>query len=181
MTTALDRARAMHEQVIQLHMDMSDELYGLLKTLQKRQTHVKELTDIGYYMREISKLLDETRKNAKARSELAGKLIALHVTQQSLNDLSLDTTTRGEVSTASVDVCMQARLPKKGSPAYIQLCRHFGLPEKAIEAGLFKLDWNMVSAYVTHLAEEGIDPPEGLTDQYANHKVVFRRRTRKES
>ena len=74
---------------------------------------------------------------------------------------------------------MRPRLPKKGTPEYAQLCGFFGLDDAAIDAGLFSPHYVHLSEYLTVLAGQGAQIPDGLLGQSPEPNVIYRRRKAK--
>jgi hypothetical protein len=155
-------------------------LYGFLSeitpAIKSKSLDVSKLTDIGFLCREMENLLDELRKECKARKELCGSIIAFILTQNSLTDIHAPMKSKGDLATGSPDMKMQVALPKKKSPEYYQLTDHFKVPRDVAESGVLKLDWKTVVELCTKLSEEGKPLPAGFGKKYPQYSTIFRKR-----
>ena len=116
------------------------------------------------------------RKEAKARKELCGQIMAYRLTQASLNDPTLKMKVEGQFATGSPDVKMEAALPKKFTEEYYQLTDHFNVPRKVAEAGVLRLDWKMCSEFLTRQMNDGKKIPKGFGRQYPKYTTMYRKR-----
>lgn len=175
-----------HQQLMGEELRVLHEAYlgnaMRLDQLIKSRTHFEEgqLADLGFLFREDTNLLDDWRKDCKARQELIGKLIAhQRITAAESSPESADDIVRGELATAKVKSEIQPKLPRRGTPEYFLVCEHFGLSKEVAEGGIVKIDWNEARKYVTRLVEDGETPPAGLSDTYPHFSCVYRRRRSK--
>ena len=155
-------------------------VYGFLaknnELLKSKKLNNEELCDFGFFCRELEKLFDELRKEAKARKELAGQIIAYRRAQASLSDPTIKLQVQGQFATGSPDVKMEAALPKKFTDEYYQLTDHFGVPRKVAETGVLRLDWKMCTEFLTQQMNDGKKIPEGFGKQYPRYTTVYRKR-----
>lgn len=155
-------------------------VYGFLsknnELLKSRKLSNEELCDFGFFSRELEKLFDELRKEAKARKELCGQIIAYRLTQASLSDPTIKMKVQGEYATGSPDVKMEMGLPKKFTDEYYQLTDHFGVSRKIAESGILRLDWKMCSEFLTKQMNDGKPIPKGFGRQYPKFTTTYRKR-----
>lgn len=154
-------------------------VYGFLSeatpTIKSKVLDNSELTDFGYLCRELENLFDELRKEAKARKELCGAIIAYRLIKESLTDPTITMRSKGTLATGTPDIKMQAALPKKFSEEYFQLTTFFGVPRDVAETGILRLDWKKVTEYCTKLTEDGKPIPEGFGKKYPLYSTVYRK------
>lgn len=158
-------------------------VYGFLsknnELLKSKKLSNEELCDFGFFCRELEKLFDELRKEAKARKELCGQIIAYRLTQASLSDPTLKMKVRGDFATGIPDVKIEMGLPKKFTEEYYQITDHFDVPRKVAETGILKLDWKSVTEHCTKLVQDGKLLPKGFGKQYPKFTIVYRKRKMK--
>lgn len=137
-----------------------------------------EMADMGFFARELERLLDDMRKDAKSQKELLGKLLCIDVMQESLEDQgNSDDVIHGKYARAECDMKMEAVLPKKGTPEYRKLLEHFGVSDEAIDHGLFSIHWNWMKEYLTELAQQGKKTPPGVLDTNPSYYAKFVRKS----
>lgn len=155
-------------------------LTDLSANVKSRSTYsLEDLVDLGFLCREISRLVDDLRKECNARQELIGKVIALEVTQESVAGTRTDPTVRGTLATGTPDVKPIASVPRPGTPAYASMCAHFGLDGEAVENQMFEFRFKRIGDWLLRLAEEGRDPPKGFLQTYQKFSTVFRKKSPK--
>lgn len=152
------------------------KMLELTEPLKRRLFTDEQLCDIGYFCKEIELMLEEARKEVKARKELCGMQIAFNKIRESVADPSVSLTVRGTYATGTPDMKMQAALPKKMSDEYILLCQHLGVPREVAEQGVLKLDWNAATELCTKLLSEGKKIPVGFGKQYPKYETRFRKK-----
>jgi len=171
-------------KLLSLIQHAHDKLYELtgpvLDKIKKRQYSNEELADLGFLFREMESLLDETRKDAKARKELTGKLLAFLIIAAQTEDISNPDKVRGRLATARPDVRVRAKLPKKGTPEYERALDYFYIPRRAVDEGIMKIDWNKASDFLTTLVEEGKKVPDEFKETYPEYKCVFTKISKQE-
>lgn len=150
-------------------------LSGATPTIKSKALDNAELTDFGYLCRELENLFDELRKEAKARKELCGNIIAYRLIKASLTDPTITMKARGTLATGTPDVKMQAALPKKFTEEYFKITDFFGVPRDVAETGILRLDWKKVTEYCTQLTEDGKPIPEGFGKKYPLYSTVYRK------
>src|ERR1035437_7828625 len=86
-----------------------------------------------------------------------------------------DDKVHGQLATGTPDVKMIVKLPKKGTPAYDRICRHFGLVWPGIDAEVFHIHWPAFVEFCSTLLREGKPLPDGLTpaDAYPQNEFKF--------
>ena len=133
------------------------------------------LVDLGFLCREINTISDELRKEAQAKQMLIGKLIAGEITKASLAGEISSPTVRGELATGTSDVREIASCPKPGSPEFIEMAQHLGLPDDIVYGKLMTFHFLGLSDWLTERAGEGKSVPKGLK-RYTEFKTIFRRK-----
>lgn len=155
-------------------------VYGFLtknnELLKSKTLSNEDLCDFGFFSRELEKLFDELRKEAKARKELCGQIIAYRLTQASLSDPTLKMKVQGEFATGTPDVKMEAALPTKFTEDYYKITDHFNVPRDVAETGVLRLDWKRVTEFLTKQMNDGKPIPKGFGKQYPKFTTVYRKR-----
>lgn len=172
LSDLLEEARDLHSRVYEV---MAEE--G--QRMKKGGMTDEELVDFGFLCREFERLLDDWRKDAKARQEFAGKLICQRLIKDSVNDEEPETTMQGTLARAEIDMKVIARVPEPGSDAFKKLLQSAGVPESAVTSddGVLKLSFGKLSKMVTSRATSGQPLPPGL-ETYHKFGAIF---TRKQS
>ena len=171
------------QQVRDLHEKVWDSLSWSSRQMKSGVYSNVELTDLGFMCRELENLLDDWRKDCKARKELAGKLIARAVLQASenVNDLQATTTVHGVLASATPDVSFIAEIPKPGTPEFIEFCNYFGIDEKASSDPMFPfaIHWKRAQEVLEQRQTAGLPTPPGLGKQFPNFWAKFVRKRSK--
>lgn len=169
----VERLRQIYTIIDILHQFVYNELSSISVRIKSRQHTNTQIADMGYFLREIETLLNETRKDVSAHLILLSKLLAYQITLNSINDTSVETIVRGKYARATADVKMRPILPKKGTLEYKAVLSLFNVPEDAVESGVLKLDWNTTSDLLTNLISEGRPLPKGLTETFPDYRCTF--------
>ena len=155
-------------------------VYGFLgknnELIKSKQLKSEELCDFGFICRELENILDELRKEVKARKELCGSIIAYRLVQAAITDPSISMKVKGQFATGIPDVKMQAGLPKKFTDEYYQITDHFKVPRAVAESGVLRLDWKQVTEFLTKQMNDGKPIPKGFGRQYPLYVTVYRKR-----
>lgn len=164
-----------NDAIIQLY----NLVYGFLSKnneLLKSKTLSNEvLCDFGFFSREIAAIFDELRKEANARKDLCGQIIAYRLTQAVLSDPTLKMKTKGQFASGTPDCKMQAALPKKFTDDYYKITDFLGVPRDVAASGVLRLDWKQVTEYLTKRMNEGKPIPEGFGKQYPVYTTTYRK------
>ena len=170
------------EKLNALRLEVEDKMqvlqsmaHDVLPRLKRRYYSDPQLCDVGWCFRQMERMFDEMRKEAKAKAELAGKLLAHNRILMSIaagNDEKL-LKIQGELSAATPKVRHEVYPPKRGTPAYERLCRHFGIEDDVAESGVLQFHYQHIGDWATQCAEEGKDLPEGLEPRPV-YSCVFR-------
>lgn len=172
--------------VIKEFLTVNDEVqaiynlvYGFLsknnELLKSKRLTSETLCDFGFFCREMSKIFDELRKEANARQDLCGQIIAYRLIQASINDPSLKMKVKGQFSSGTPDVKMQAALPVKFTDDYYKITDYLKVPRDVAASGVLRLDWKQVTEFITKLMNEGKPVPEGFGKQYPVYVTTYRR------
>lgn len=176
----VDRLNAVRLKLLKFQLDISDLFIGMIAEIKAERYPRPAQCDIGWAFREIAKIADEIRKEAKARQELVGQILALRMTEDVMNDMEAlaqgdSLTVRGRFASGTPDVKQQAALPRSGSKEYSQLCNALGLADKeVIESGLVQFSFRKLGDYVSKFMAEGRQIPEGITKTYPLYSTIFR-------
>ena len=172
--------------VIKEFLTVNDEVqqiynmvYGFLsknnELLKSKRLTSETLCDFGFFCREMSKIFDELRKEANARQDLCGQIIAYRLVQASINDPSLNMKVRGQFSSGTPNVKMQAALPTKFTDDYYKITDFLNVPREVAASGVLRLDWKQVTEFITGLMNDGKPIPEGFGKQYPVYVTTYRR------
>lgn len=181
MDTNVERLLQRHDEFVGYWQALYHDLTDLDNLVRTGKLDARVLVDLGYLCREMANYADELRKEATARQELIGKLIAVSVAQQNLEDPSADQTVRGDLANGTPDVTQAAALPKFGTPEYDALCKFLGLTGTGVQRGIVGFSFTRLSALVTEMAGKGQNPPPGVLKTYPKFTTVFvgKRKTKK--
>lgn len=160
-------------KLVDLHHDILTHLLHVTALIKKSDYSKEDLCDIGFLCREFESLLDDFRKDMKARKEMTGKIIAMQLMKESLSDLDATDSVKGKLARGTATLRMQAALPKQGTDEYTDLLDFFYVPRLAIGDGILKLNWKSVEEMATKLAEEGKPLPPGITKTYPVYSTIF--------
>lgn len=175
----VERLIALHERLEQLHRDYENALLDALNAMRRGDVSLSDLVDAGYIMREGMNLSDDLRKELKAKMGVAEKLICKNRIEAVTADPDADMTAHGSNASAVPDVRHRPNGVKFGTEAYLQMCRHFGIPEPLIDTGLVQFHYKYLADYVTRCKEEGKPVPPGVVDTYPEYRCTFRAKRRK--
>lgn len=174
MHDLVQNAKQILEKLQGLQLELLEHLFQVTDNVKKGELRLPDLTDIGYFSREVEDLLDEIRKEFKARKELIGRVIAYEVTKNSLND-DAPSSVRGVYAIGTPDVRPIPAIPRAGSPDYELLCNHFGLSKDLTEKGVVQFHFNRLVELVAELQASGKNLPPGITKTTPNFSTVFRK------
>lgn len=174
--TPSQRLEELFDAMIGFQAGVQHVLSDISELLQKSDLRLTEAADIGFMTREISRAFDDLRKEAEARSALAGKRIAVALTERSLNDPNTPMTIQGRLASATPDVKIEAVLPRAGTKEFDTFLEHLGVPPALVESGLIKPDWKRVQEHLNRLQEDGKPLPPGVGKTYPRFHSVFRRK-----
>ena len=155
-------------------LDFFDLLQPIVKD--REGANLEDLCDLGFLCREIERLTDEMRKDAKAHKELIGKVIAYRRISETMNDENPDLVVRGSLASGSPEMRMRTVIPKRGTPEFADLCRSFGMGDIAIDGALFTPHYIRLADHVTSLIEAGVPKPPGVELSEPVYSTVFRRK-----
>lgn len=168
------------EHIREVFMVVTGDMQTMIRAVKKHLTDptydLPTLVDLGFLCREVSQIADELRKEANAKRDLIGKVIASAVTRESLEGTRSDPTVRGKLATGTPDVREIASVPKPGTPAFRELAEFLGLPEEQVNGKLISFRFNGLSDWLTEMASKGKSVPKGI-NRYTEFKTVFRRRS----
>tara|TARA_R110002096_G_scaffold97208_3_gene216607 strand:- start:37212 stop:37721 length:510 start_codon:yes stop_codon:yes gene_type:complete len=159
--------------IVQEFKESFSNIYGLIsdldEPLRKGEFSKEDMTDIGFFLRELSNVSDDLRKEAKARSEFIGKLICLRALEDG------ETTTRGKYATGSSEGGVKPSVPKPGTLEFEQLCDLFKIPES--NRDVIRFHWKTIREQIEQAASEGKDYPVNISTT-PDFRTVYRRRNK---
>ncbi len=149
------------------------ETYEKLQTLSAHTRNCAdphELADIGYTLREMERLTDDIHKKLRADLETCQQVSC------AICHASKEMTVRTPYVTASVDVKLQAKVPKRSEnpEAYDALLKELGVPKHLIESGLFEVRWPELCTYITERTRDEKPLPPGVDPELV--KPLYRMR-----
>lgn len=153
------------------YVEMVSILQDIDEPIKKRKLTNADMVDVGFFAREIMNLSDDLRKEAKARTELAGKILCLSTLEDGLTE-----SIKGQYATGIPDGGLVPRVPKPGTPEYEQLCKWLGLPDVTEEQnGLVRFHWKTLKTLMEQAAAEGRALPFTI-EATPEFKTVFRKK-----
>lgn len=153
------------EELKRLHSVMYDHASPIVDKVKTREYSAQDLADLGFLFREMENLLDDWRKDSKARKELIGKLLCLQLVKSETDMV------QGELCRAQADMKMRPEWPKPGTSEYFELLTHFGIdPNSPI-----RISWKGLGELCTKLFKEGKPLPPGMKDPKADYFCKFTR------
>lgn len=176
----------MHPKIVHLfqsHRKLTEEIYpeissaieDVLVDVKEKNFSPEQLADIGYLCRQIDKLCDELRKDAKARAELCGRVIALAATKRAIVNGGVVETVRGEIARATPSVTHEPNIPGKGTREHNALLKAIGVSDECAKKGLVKVHYPSLQALMVERAELAQPLPEGLGVPRARYYCSFRK------
>lgn len=133
-----------------------------------------DLVDMGIMEREMERILDELRKECGHRQKKLAKVIGERGSKKALQ--GSDPMLRGKRGSASPVVRNRPVVPKKGSMEYDVMLAALGVKNDAVRShGVLSIHWEHASEYLDQLAEEGKNPPAGLSSK-AEISATYRKK-----
>lgn len=132
--------------------------------------------DLGFLLRTIQENCEEIRKEAKARMEFSGRIIAYEITVESLQTNSVETV-QGNFCSAWPTVSQVGEVPSKNSPAFKEFCKSLGIDTDIAEKGIVKFSYTGLSEWITQKIQEGQKVPEGVKSR-PEYKMIYRRKVK---
>lgn len=145
------------------------QIIHLFSLAKKGKVAANDLVDFGFFLRELSNLYDEARKECLARMEVISAIVAWHLIQEERTKLS------GSCARAYPDAKVIWKDPKPGSPEEKDLINFLGL--ESIPP-MTKFRYKETADFLRNAIEEGREIPDSL-DASANPTVRYRRISKK--
>ena len=165
----LERFKELYRVAFVAHSELSQALHNVEAGLDSEAA--EDVADANLVLDEITKLMEDLRKQAFAKTTLTNKLLCFRWLQ-----IADGEPIRTRVCSYSPRVIHMPKVPshKKEPEAYAAVCRHFGIPEATIEDRTFQPHWPSLLKQVEKLAEEGKPLPAGLAEQptYPEYRVT---------
>lgn len=167
----------MLERVKDTGFNLQVMLTSLLNKMRSNSYSKEELADLGFLCRRLELMFDELRKEAKARHEIAGMMVAKIVISESMSDdPNASLTVKGKIGTCEPSVKQAPEIPRRGTKEYVELCAHFGLNEEAIGNAILEPHYVRMCDYVTKQISEGKGPPPGVRLRSTTFSASYRKR-----
>lgn len=187
MNDFVNEAQRIYDQAKKLHTDMYSLIARSDNSLKKSDGFSSsDYVDFGILFRDIEDTLVEAGKEARARHELCGRMIAMLHTQETLQGRTSHDFIRGELGIATPKFEQQGKLPERGSPEYFDFLEFVGFPKEVIKKHLFadddlpnplklSIDWNGLREWLTWRAAASLPIPPSIGKTYPMFSSVFRR------
>jgi len=154
------------DKVQELWTEFHGELITMTELIASPKTAMGDLVDTGFLCREMETLLDDWRKECKARKELVTKILAIR------SPAFGDSTIQGKLASVSLDATLEVEIPKEGTPEYDEILKYFHVDPEIP----FKPHWKKVQELVLQRYQDGVPLPPGFGKQYTKTTGVFRRK-----
>ena len=178
------QADAMRLEFLKLKLRAAEFLIEVQSGIKAEAFDRADQVDLGWCFREIEKMCDELRKEFKSRKELIGKVLALRIAEEAMNDMGSlsgekSMTVHGEFASGIPDVSQSASLPRPDTADYVALCKYLGIiDEDLVGSGVVRFSYTSLSDLVTRLAAEGKPLPDGIAKTYSVYSTIFRTKKR---
>lgn len=173
---ALELVRNLYADIQELQIRAYAEFIKVVDEVRQDRMPDSDMVDLGFLCREIAGLADDIRKEASAKQELAGRIIALRVAKRSLQG-STEDTVRGKLATGKPDVKVIPVLPKHGTPEYTELCAFFGVPPELVDSGAVSFSFTRLSELCAERMREGKEVPPGVRKTHTVAMTTFYKRS----
>lgn len=144
-----------------------------------RDSDVSDLVDIGYLLREISKLYDGLRKEADRTLKQVNKTIGLRILERNAeNPMSATDSAKGSLASGKIRITQQPILPKQGTKEHKELLEELGIVDPL---GITKVHWPNLCNYLTTNLEEGGKGLKSVSqdDVFKEIQVTYRKKVKK--
>ncbi len=172
----LTKALAEHHAALYKLHEQATALLIEVEPLTKGRTELGELVDLGIVLREVERMHDELRKDAAAHKEVIGKVIAFRKITATMNDEDPDLRVRGDLGSGMPNVRFRTKVPKRGTPEYVAMCKSFGMGQEIIDSGVFQAHYVHMGEYASDLVEAGLNLPPGVELSAPIYTTTFRRK-----
>lgn len=139
----------------------------------------QDLTDIGFLLRAAEERCEETRKDVKARKDIANKTLCEALISEYTQRPDLATGgSEGTLATGTPDVKYQVNPPDPDKPGSAAFYKWLGFENSAKYGGLVKVSWTEMTKLITGLLEAGSPLPPGIDKPWPVHNMIYRRKSR---
>ena len=168
------------EELLTRYKDFRDDLMafqydGDMSLISDSPPSEADLVDYGYLSRELENMLDDLRKECKARKETVGKILANRVTKRVLADPTLKLYATGYFARASPQAGAIPMLPKRNTPEYTELLNRLGFSGHAVEHGLATFNYRRLCEWIAEANSSGNPIPQRLVRSLPNPHCIFRK------
>lgn len=172
---SLTTLRKYLEDLQNAHLNLVGICHVIGERIKRNELAEELLCDVGGTLKSLQDLFDECRKEAKAKSEMAGKVIGVMASMKAVEEPGVDSTVRGQYYTGTPDVKLRPKVPKTGSPEYEEMLRYFSIPEATIKDAMLGVNFSEMTIVLTRLAAAGRPVPPGL-GTYKEYVTTFRKK-----
>ena len=165
----INELKNVHTEVSSLYNLICEFFIKTNEIIKSGNLSSEELCDFGFLCREIENILDELRKEVKARKEVCGQILSYRLTKESLNDSTKELKVSGEFATGTPEMKMEVALPEKNSEEYKKVLEWFiRLLLHKFEITLSSTNFKMRSLYLDKVLEDII---KELTDEFIKEAI----------
>lgn len=159
-----------HDEMQELHRVVIENTVRLRNAIGKMTPEC--MTDVAYGLKEISRLLDDGRKECDDLVKLFEKALCIVWVQRGVNTGNTDPF-QGEFAVGTPQIKQMVRIPRRDTDEYDKLMQWLGVPD----GDLVRPHWPSMVEHVTELLSQGQQPPDGMTGEpYPIYAVRFRKR-----
>jgi len=157
------------------YQDVLTPMQEVTGKVKKMKYDLPDLVDLGWCFRMLAAFADDLRKEAGAREELIGRLVALEATKRVLADpMNAEMHVRGVYATGLPDVKQSPKLPKAGTDDFKALCDALGVAGDAKNSSLVRFHFPSVMEWISERAGRGDPIPDGMIGTYPVYRTTFR-------
>ncbi len=166
----MDKTIQIYDSTQLLHRTLIENIIRVRDSL--AELPLKDMVDIAYALREISRLLDDGRKECAECIKLMERAMCIGWIQQCIQTGS-DDPIRGEYAIGTTQTRQMMHIPKRDTEEYESLLSWLGVPND----GLVRPHWPSMVEHISELLSEGKTPPTGMTGKpYPVYSVVLRKK-----
>jgi len=140
-----------------------------------------DLADIGYFLKQSEKVLEELRKEVSAKLQFTTLRIAHYVAMRSIEDPNAPGNVRGTFCLATPDIKSGIKLPSKGTDDYMKLCDYLGVHPEYSARGLLGFSYRGMSNLVDERRANEDEIPPGIDISHDRTVCTYRKNVKQES
>ncbi len=175
--TAIENLKIQLQEAGVLYSNIRELVIGVSDRTKAGDFSKEQLCDIGFLLRELVTQCEEIRKDLGATKVLVDKIMCVKAMAIMLSTQSGEDVVHGDLASGKPHYKKSVTLPKKDTPEYENMCKHFGVTSEGIELGVAKISWKKVCSYITELAELGKPLPDFIPKIHDDYTVIHRRKS----